>query len=64
VPATIAPELTESARMMSCFMAAIDAVAEAQVYATRKGLGITFSSCNITSTALSCYINECKSGRA
>jgi hypothetical protein len=59
-----APELTQSARMMACFMSAIDAVAEAQVYATRKGLGITFSSGNVTSTALSCYINECRGGRA
>ena len=63
LPATMAPALTESARMMACFMSAIDAVAEAQVYATRKGMGITFSSANVTSTALSCYINECKAGR-
>jgi len=55
---------TQSARMMACFLAAIDAVAEAQTYATRKGLGITFSSENVTSAALSCYINECRGGRA
>jgi|SRR5882724_3970141 len=53
----------QAARMMACFLSAIDAVAEAQQYATRKGLGITFSSENVTSAALSCYINECKGGR-
>lgn len=54
---------TQSARMMACFLAAIDAVQEAQQYSTRKGLGITFTSDNITSAALSCYISECKGGR-
>ena len=51
---------THSSKLMSCFLSAIDAVAEAQTYATRKGLGITFSSENVTSAALSCYINECR----
>ena len=54
----------QSARMMACFLAAIDAVSEAQAYAKRKGLGITFSSENVTSAALSCYINECRNGGA
>ncbi len=57
------PVTPASARMMACFKAAIDAVAEAQAYANRKSLGITFTSENITSAALSCYINECKGGR-
>lgn len=54
---------TETARMMSCFKSAIDAVSEAQTYANRKSLGITFTSENITSAALSCYINKCREGR-
>lgn len=53
----------ECAVMMSCFKAALDAVNEAQVYARNKGIGITFSSDNVTSAALSCYINRCKGGR-
>jgi hypothetical protein len=52
----------QATKLMSCFLSAIDAVAEAQTYATRKGLGITFSSENVTSAALSCFINECRNG--
>jgi len=52
-----------SQRMMACFMAALDAISEAQGYATRKGIGITFTSDNVTSAALSCYIQNCKEGR-
>jgi hypothetical protein len=61
-PVTPATPNPASAKMMACFMAAIDAVSEAQAYATRKGLGITFSSENVTSAALSCYINDCRNG--
>jgi hypothetical protein len=66
-PAAPPPEhrvTSQSSKLMSCFLSAIDAVSEAQAYATRKGLGITFSSENVTSAALSCYINECKNGGA
>lgn len=50
-------------RMMSSFTVAIDAIAEAQAYANRKGLGLTFTSENLTSAALSVFINACKEGR-
>jgi hypothetical protein len=53
----------ECAVMMSCFKAALDAVSEAQTYARNKGIGITFTSDNVTSAALSCYISRCKGGR-
>lgn len=49
--------------LMGCFMSAIDAVAESQAYATRRGLGITFSADHVTSAALSAYINMQKGGR-
>jgi hypothetical protein len=48
---------------MACFMAAIDAVAEAQTYCGRKGLGITFNSEDIRATAISCWIS-CRDGGA
>jgi hypothetical protein len=55
---------TTGGMLMACFLCAIDAVAEAQLYATRKGLGITFSSENVTSAALSAYIAQTrKEGR-
>jgi cell division septation protein DedD len=50
-------------RMAACFLVALDAVHEAQEYARRKGIGITFDSSNVTSAALSCYIQQCKEGR-
>jgi hypothetical protein len=62
-PAKTAPALTQSGRMMACFLAAIDAIAGAQTYADRRGLKVTFGPENVTSAALSCYINECKGGR-
>lgn len=52
-----------SARMMGCFMAAIDAVAEAQTFADRRGLKVTFTSEDVRACALTCYINECKGVR-
>lgn len=61
-PAAPAPLTGHSARMMSCFLVAIDAIAEAQQYANKKGLGMTFTPENITSAALSCYINDCRNG--
>lgn len=50
-------------KLMACFMQAIDAVSEAQVYCARKGLGITFSSEDVRATAISCYINCTREGR-
>jgi hypothetical protein len=47
-----------SARMMACFLVAIDAIAEAQQNLQRRGIGITLSGDNITSAALSCYISQ------
>ena len=52
-----------SARMMACFMAAVDAVAEAQTYADRRGLKVTFTSEDVRSCAISCYIQCEKAGR-
>lgn len=59
---TPAPNSTGGA-LMGCFMAAIDAVAEAQAYATRRGLGITFSAEDVRATAISAYIGMQKGGR-
>jgi hypothetical protein len=50
-------------KLMACFMQAIDAVTEAQVYCARKGLGITFTSEDVRATAISCYINCSREGR-
>jgi hypothetical protein len=49
-------------RMMACFKTAIDAIAEAQEYLKNQGIPITLTGDNITSAALSCYINECRNG--
>lgn len=54
---------TMQSRMMACFMAAIDAVAEAQSYADRRGLKVTFTSEDVRSCAISCYIQCGKEGR-
>ena len=50
-------------KLMACFMQAIDALTEAQVYCTRKGLRITFTSEDVRATAISCYINCVREGR-
>jgi hypothetical protein len=47
-----------TAKLMACFMQAIDAVAEAQTYCCRKGLGITFTSEDIRATAITCWISS------
>ena len=49
--------------MMACFMTAIDSVAEAQQYADRRGLKVTFTSEDVRSVAISCYIQCAKEGR-
>ena len=53
---------TATGRLMACFMQSIDAIAEAQQYANRRGLGITFSSEDVRATAISCWISVCKEG--
>lgn len=58
-----APPLTRSGAMMSAMCAAVDAVLETQAYATRKGLGVTFSEESIRAIGLSIYISTCKDGR-
>lgn len=56
-PATAeAPARTASHQLMSAYLAAIDAVSEAQAYADRKGLKVTFSSEDVRATAISCFI--------
>jgi hypothetical protein len=62
VAAPAAP-VAGSPKLMACFMQSIDAIAEAQAYANRKGLGITFSSEDVRATAISCWISVCRDGR-
>jgi hypothetical protein len=50
-------------RMMGSLAAAIDAIAEAQDYATRKGLRITFTGEDVRAVANCLYIDACKGGR-
>lgn len=51
--------------MADCFRAALDAIAEAQDYSNKKGIGIAFTSDNVTSAALSAYIAKAReTGRA
>lgn len=58
-----APPVTRSGAMMAAMCAAVDAVLETQAYATRKGLGVTFSEESIRAIGLSIYISTCKEGR-
>jgi hypothetical protein len=48
--------------MMAAFAAAIEAIAESQAALQRKGIGITLTSDNLTSTALSIFIQASKGG--
>jgi hypothetical protein len=43
-------------RLMSCFAASIEAITEAQSFADRKGLKVTFTSEDVRATAISAYI--------
>jgi hypothetical protein len=45
-----------AARLMSCYMASIDAISEAQAYADRRGLKVTFGPEDVRATAISAYI--------
>jgi hypothetical protein len=50
-------------RMLAAFAVAVEALAETQSALNRRGLGITLTSDNLTSCALSIFINNCKEGR-
>ena len=50
------PKPTAAHQLMGAFCAAIDAAAEAQAYAARKGLQITFTSEDIRAVAISAFI--------
>jgi len=52
-----------ASRLMGAFLSAIDAISEAQAYASRKGLKITFTAEDIRCCAISAYINTCREGR-
>jgi hypothetical protein len=51
------PVSTEAQRMMSAMCAAIDALAETQAYATKRGMGITFTPEDVRACGLTIYIN-------
>lgn len=63
-PAPVTPTSSpEGRRLMSALGAAIDAVAESQEYAKRRGLGITFSEESVRCLAISVYIQNSREGR-
>jgi hypothetical protein len=59
---TAASSSPAAQRMMAAFAAAIEAIAESQAALQRKGIGITLTSDNLTSTALSIFIQASKGG--
>jgi hypothetical protein len=64
-PAASAPANTltkSSLDLVSCFVSAIDALLEAQAYASKRGLNFRFDSGDIRATAISAYISRCKGG--
>jgi hypothetical protein len=57
------PVLTAaSAKMCSAMCAAVDAILETQAYATRRGLGLTFSEESVRAIGLSIYIGAQREG--
>jgi hypothetical protein len=54
---------SDAACMMAAMCSAVDAILETQAYATRKGLGLTFSEESVRAIGLSIYITNCKGGR-
>jgi hypothetical protein len=62
-PAAAIPQTTQTSKLSGCFCAAIDAVADAQTYADRKGLKVTFTSEDVRAVAISCWIQCSKEGR-
>lgn len=45
-----------TAKLCACFMASVDAIAEAQRYCARKGLGVTFTNEDVRCVAISAFI--------
>jgi len=50
--------------MMAAMCSAVDAILETQAYATRRGLGLTFSEESVRAIGLSIYIDQCRNGGA
>jgi len=48
--------------MMSAMCAAVDAIVETRAYATRRGIGLTFSEESVRAIGLSIYIAACRDG--
>jgi hypothetical protein len=66
-PVTPEPERRMSsaaACMCSAMCAAVDAIIETQAYATRSGIGLTFSEESVRAIGLSIYIDQCRNGGA
>jgi hypothetical protein len=63
VPAPAPAPVEVPTKLMACFMQAIDAVAEAQIYADRRNLKVTFTSEDVRATAISCWIQCSREGR-
>jgi hypothetical protein len=58
-----APTITPaSAAMCAAMCAAVDAILETQAYATRRGLGVTFSEESVRAIGLSIYIGAQRAG--
>ena len=57
------PNTPGAQRMMASLASAIEAIAEAQEYATRKGLRITFTGEDVRAVANTLYIDASKGGR-
>jgi hypothetical protein len=59
-----APSKTTAAAacMMASMCSAVDAIIEVQAYATRKGMGLTFSEESVRAIGLSIYIDACRNG--
>lgn len=55
--------ISRTGAMVAAMCAAVDAVLETQVYAARKGLGVTFSEESVRAIGLSIYSSACKDGR-
>jgi len=64
----VAPAALKTSPAAACMMAAmcsaVDAILETQAYATRRGLGLTFSEESVRAIGLSIYIDQCRNGGA
>jgi hypothetical protein len=68
-PPPPAPEQTRklsgaASCMMAAMCSAVDAIIETQAYATRRGIGLTFSEESVRAIGLSIYIDACRNGGA